>query len=517
MPGSEIGINNIGRERTGRQGEAWWVWAILTAVYAALVYFGVQRPLWYDELLTYYIAKAPTAGNVLHLIARFDFTPPPTFFLTRWSISLFGYSLFGTRLPSILEFYAASGALFLYTRRKVNVAAAACAVLLLWYSPNLYYATEARPYALMLAGFLCLLLFREMATAGEYRKPALWGMGFANACLLASHAFAVFSLVPFFAAEAARYYSRRRPDYGQWLALTLPVAVMLEYIPLARHYRPILYPPVIQGSLFNLVHFFVAVFEGMGPGLFIVLLVALLVPKFAGSRDTRWESVQRSDLILFAALLANPFLLNLLLGRLQTAYWDRYSITTAAAIYIAMTVYLALRLELNRIALYAGAIAFLLPIAAQQVARPMMQARRYNTEEMLKARPDLPLVAVSALTFLEMDHEHGSILGQRLFYLQNREAAVKYSHETIFEDFEPPAVLKQYFPIRGSAEQYSAFIQQHRDFLMLASPDFEEEWLPRKLSDDGARFIFMRAFNVPYRNSILYEVVFPSVAVADRH
>ena len=287
-------------------------------VYATLIYFRVQRPLWYDELLLTTSRKRPAARDVLDLISRFDYTPPPTFFLTRWSVALFGDSVFVSRLPSILEFYAASGALFLYTRRKSNAAAAACAVLLLWYSPTLYYATEARPYALMLAGFLCLLLFRELAIAGEHRKLALWGMGLANACLLAAHAFAVISLA-FFAAEAARYYWRRRPDYGQWLALTLPVAVMVEYIPEARHYKAVLYPLEIQGSLVNAIHFFVAVFARMGPGLFIVLLAALLVPKFAGAKNTRAGSIRRSDLILFAVLLLNPFLLNVFLKWLDTA------------------------------------------------------------------------------------------------------------------------------------------------------------------------------------------------------
>ena len=290
---------------------------------------------------------------------------------------------------------------------------------------------------------------------------------------------------------------------------------MVEYIPEARHYKAVLYPLEIQGSLVNAIHFFVAVFARMGPGLFIVLLAALLVPKFAGARDIRAGSIRRSDLILFAVLLLNPFLLNVFLKWLNTAYWDRYSITTAAAICVALTIYLARRLGLSRIALYAAAMAFLLPIAGEQVARPMMQARHYNTREMFEVKRDLPLVAVSALTFLEMDHQHGSILGGRLYYLQSRAAAVTYSHETMFEDFESPALFKQYFPIRGSIEQYDAFIQKRRDFLVLASPDYSEDWLPRKLSDDGARLIFVGAYHVPYRNSILYEAVFP--AAADKH
>lgn len=515
MRGFEIESGNVAGETDGRRREAWWIWAALSAVYATLIYFRVHRPLWYDELLTYYIAKAPNARDVLDLIARFDFTPPPTFFLTRWSISLFGDSVFVTRLPSILEFYAASGALFLYTRRKANAAVATCAVLLLWYSPTLYYATEARPYALTLASFLWLLLLREFAIAGEHRKLTVWGMGVANACLLTSHAFAVLSLVPFVAAELARYYWRRRPDYGQWLALTLPVAVMVQYVPEARHYRAVLYPPIIQGSLVNAIHFFVEMFTQVGPGLFVVLLAALLVPKFAGARETTAGSIRPSDLILFAALLLNPFLLNVFLKWLQTAYWDRYCITTAAAIFIALTIYLARRLELGQIALYAAAITFLLPIAVEQIARPVMQARHYNTQEIFHEKPDLPLVVVSALTFLEMDHEHGSILGPRLFYLQNRAAAVKYSHETMFEDFESPALLKQYFPIRGSVERYDTFIQKRRDFLILASPDYMDDWLPRKLSDDGALLIFVESYRVPYRNSILYEVVLPTLA--DKH
>jgi hypothetical protein len=493
--------------------EAWWIWAMLSAVYAALIYFQVQRPLWYDELLTHYIAQASTAGKMLELVTRFDYTPPATFFLTRWSISLFGNGLVGTRLPSILEFYAASAALFFYARRKANAPAAACAVLLLWASPILYYATEARPYALMLASFSSLLLLREFAITQEHRTLALWSMGLANTCLLTSHAFAAFSLLPFFAAEAARSYSRRRPDYGQWLALTLPLAAMAGYIPEARHYIQVLYPPIIQGSVRNAVHFFIGSLSGMAPGLFVFLLAALMAPRFSGGRETRGGTIRRDDLILLAGLIANPFLLNLLLKWQHVAYWDRYCITTAVALCIALTIYLARRLVLSRIALCAAAIVLLIPITAEQIVRPLLHARRYNAEQILRQQPELPLVAVSALTFLEMDHDYGSALGSRLFYLQNREAAVKYAHETMFEDLEPPALLKRYLPIRGSVEQYDAFVQHHQTFLMLASPDYTEDWLLRKLLDDGAQLLFTSAYNVPYRNSILYRVILPGLRI----
>jgi hypothetical protein len=80
---------------------------------------------------------------------------------------------------------------------------------------------------------------------------------------------------------------------------------------------------------------------------------------------------------------------------------------------------------------------------------------------------DLPLIAASGLTFLEMDHYAGSNTTSRLYYLTDREFAINIAHATIFEGF---ANLKRYFPIRANVSLIESSRQSTRIFSFLARP-----------------------------------------------
>ena len=146
---------------TRRRYKTWLAWAGLTLLYALLISHQIRRVLWYDELITFYISKAPTLTELMRLMGRWDLTPPTLHLLARASMSLFGENPIALRLPSVLEFYLASLMIFGYARRKLGTEYGLLSVLLLWYSPFFQYATEARPYALLAMFFAALLLVRR--------------------------------------------------------------------------------------------------------------------------------------------------------------------------------------------------------------------------------------------------------------------------------------------------------------------------------------------------------------------
>jgi 4-amino-4-deoxy-L-arabinose transferase-like glycosyltransferase len=108
----------------------WLSWLGLTALYILLVYRQVQRPIWYDELITLFIARAPTIHDFFRLLYKWDLTPPALHVLVRISIAIFGSNKAGVRLPSILAFYSASFLLFTYAKRKLGLSYAAVPILL---------------------------------------------------------------------------------------------------------------------------------------------------------------------------------------------------------------------------------------------------------------------------------------------------------------------------------------------------------------------------------------------------
>ena len=90
-------------------------------------------------------------------------------------MTIFGVNPLGLRLPSILEFFAGSLAIFFYMRRKVGDRYAAVAVLMLWASGTFFYAIEARPYALMFMCFSFLLLCWDGAATDRTRHCVALG------------------------------------------------------------------------------------------------------------------------------------------------------------------------------------------------------------------------------------------------------------------------------------------------------------------------------------------------------
>ena len=97
--------------------------------------------------------------------------------------------------------------------------------------------------------------------------------------------------------------------------------------------------------------------------------------------------------------------------------------------------------------------------------------------------PNLPLVAGTGLTFLELDQRADSELAKRLYLLNDLQAAKSIAHDTVFENYDR---LTKVFPIRGKVLSYCAFISQHPHFVVVGAYNHPQGWLLRKLDMDGA-------------------------------
>ena len=155
QPG-ELLVPRNPRLRTDR--EFWIILAALTVIYVTALYFTGQRFVWFDELCTFDIARAPSLHTLWLWVLKFDNNPPTVYLLSRLSMRIFGPTPLGLRLPSMLAFYVGSVAMLVYLRRKVGNPAAAFAVLIWWSSSSFYYAVEARVYALVFLAFRAFFL-----------------------------------------------------------------------------------------------------------------------------------------------------------------------------------------------------------------------------------------------------------------------------------------------------------------------------------------------------------------------
>jgi Dolichyl-phosphate-mannose-protein mannosyltransferase len=495
--------------RPNIDGELWLLFAALTAFYVLAIVIGGRRFVWFDELFTFDIARAATLSRLWEMIRRFDCNPPTSYLLSRVSMAILGQNSWGLRLPSMVEFYLGSAAIFAYVRRKVGAPFAALSTIFLWTSGAFFYAVEARPYALlfMFCGFLLLAWDRASNAQGK-RKLALWAVALSTLGMFSAHAFAPFSLFPFLVAETVRWARRGRPDYQMWAALLLPTFAMIFYIPLFQTYKLILFPQAFQASPSSLVAFYRNSIEGFSGMLMVALLAALLV--FPSRALLVKRPVPRlEDLALLAGFLLSPVLLTLALMRREGAFWYRYGITTQVAICAALAIFLGNRFFLSRRVAYTMTILMLFVFVSHDLVRAGKRPGASSEAALTLIRPDLPLVDASELTFFEMNHYESPSLLSRLYYLRDRAAAVKFAHATMFEDFEPPDLMRPLFPITANVDNYRAFVGRHHQFLVFATEDYPEDWLLPKLHADGAQLTQLGTFPGPYKDSSLYLVTIP--------
>ena len=103
-----------------------------------------------------------------------------------------------------------------------------------------------------------------------------------------------------------------------------------------------------------------------GPIMFFVLLAALLVPQPRKDREIRPEFLPE-EFMLLACMSLSPILLSLFLIHRQGAFFDRYGIASQVAILAALSIFLAYRFRLSRVAAWAASIVLLFFLLRNQV------------------------------------------------------------------------------------------------------------------------------------------------------
>ena len=145
-----------------------WTVAGVSALYLAVT--GViawNKPLWNDELYTLYIARLPDFSDVWAALSTgAEQTPPFFYVVTRASLALFGPSELSLRLPAVVGFWVMALCLYRFVSNRDSALAGLVAMLFPLVTSAYYYASEARPYALVL-GFSGVALLCWQAGADD--------------------------------------------------------------------------------------------------------------------------------------------------------------------------------------------------------------------------------------------------------------------------------------------------------------------------------------------------------------
>jgi hypothetical protein len=325
--------------------------------------------------------------------------------------------------------------------------------------------------------------------------------------MLWSHCFAVFLLVPFGVAELARWRQRRKADWTVGMVFVTACALALPlYLRLLGNARALIFPPQFITDWPNLGIIYAAVV--LRRSVLALLLVSLLVALRPSVRKRAYPgALPGSERVFLGAVFLIPLCLHLVLARGQNPFWMRYAIGYGffGSLVVGAALHRFARRDLVCAAIAAVALAMTVGHdAARMEAR--LAARAAAGAWYRQVRPDLPLVCANGLTYIEMNQRENDRFLARVYYLNDRAAALEFAHATIFEGFPE---LMPYIGGKAQLQPYSAFTREHRQFLVLGTVGFPEDWLLPKLAADGAVVKELDDRETGYKDRTLLEVTLP--------
>ena len=482
---------------------------------------------WSDELATVHVAEAPSWADMMHRSWQADLNPPLGFALERLSFWALGNHEFAGRVPSLLGFALATGCLFLFLRRRTSLLFAVFGALLPLCNDEVSrYATEARPYALLL-GWLAVALLAYDSILRE-RRPGLARAVLlaATAGMLLTHMFGLFAVAAFVFAEAIRSVRRQRLDILTFAALLLPLVCCLTYLPLVRGQTggsPMVYELKDRASLRKgLLVFHTLLYVPIAPLVKITALL-LIFGKTYPSRSFR-ESLQLPPemVSLLVALLMTPLLLVLLFETRNPTggFYLRYSIAVVLPAYVLLAGFAAWRSDESTTVATLLVAAVFAGIAANFADAPrdlrsvahhglLQEPEGLNSPGGVNTvYPELPLVINDAFTFFEADNRLPSQDLKRMVYVCDPAESMRLLH---FNAKESIAGMAAAFHLRSRVVAYRPFIAAHPEFLVLSQPA-HHDWFLDAMAERRANIRQLGTFRYAGKNQDLWLVSLQQLA-----
>lgn len=478
---------------TGLEARSGWVVAGVSTLYFAVTGpIAWYKPLWNDELYTLYIARLPTLGDVWAALSTgAEQTPPFFYVVTRASLALLGQSELALRLPAVVGFWAMALCLYRFVSNHGSALAGLAAMLFPLVTSAYYYATEARPYGLVL-GFSGAALLCWQGAADAHRSCLrLAGLSLSVAAAVSLHYQAVFVLLPIALAEAVHTLVRRRVAMRVWVALALGAAVpLLAFVPLivrATRYSAAFWATPRWGQL---PEFYYALLAPSPVTLLTLLVLTAVYPLPPRPRNPEALAAppRAEDLAAALGFLTIPIIAVTLSMLVTGAFTDRYALP--AVLGASLLVAFAARWSAaDRPAIVA---LLILVLCGSFVLRGLESRGRLAATREAQARTivflrsetlrNLPIAVSDQHAFTSLAHYAPRDIAGRLVYLADPAMALAYlGHNSV----ERGAVdlVGPWFGL--PVEDYRSYLASRARFLVYGNPGHFLNWLVVDLSTSG--------------------------------
>lgn len=470
---------------------------VLATVYLACTSVrALRRPLWFDEILTRYVAALPTFDAIYKALAAHTESSPPLFHLvSKLSGSALGWNGLGLRFPAMAGYLAMMVCVYLIVSRYAGPLYGGIAALATYMTNAPLFETEARPYGLLL-GLSCVALVCWQLTArGRARWLALAGLWLCLATALGVHYYAVLSFAGIGLGELVRTWRTRHIDWPVWAALGLATAPLPLLLPLIRSNLVLKQGYFAPATMSRLVNSFMYIYMHTGGLMFaaFAILTGACIVVFS-ARQTHpaagFDSPPLHEVVAWAAFLLAP-VAAFVMGRFVTGVFvARYAIVTIIgfSILLAMSLHRLFRGSRGAALIVLVFLGLCFGTRCARGSKP--DDPKTNLAPWLHAfnRARLPIVVAYQLTYLPLAYNADRELSETLVYIPDPQEALKYRGINT-PDYNLTG-LRAIAPL--NLPTYSSFASSHPQFLVLweLSPF---DWIVPKLRDAGAELRFCAA------------------------
>lgn len=446
--------------------------AVSLVYFAATSVLASRKPMWNDELFTYFIAQAPTLSDIWSaLLTGADQNPFPFYVLTRWSLALFGVNEWALRLPEMIGVWGAGVCLFHIVAHRSSSMYGFVAMLFLFVTGANFYSYEARPYGLVLAFASASWLCWQAATERRIRWLPLLGLFGSLAAALCSHYYAVLVFIPLGIAELVRSYDRRRVDWAIWITMGVALSPLLAFLPLiekARAYAngfwaipswksiPDAYSSLLMPAPLMLM--LVLIFAG------IVALVH--VQRFDTRGTVNATAMPGHELAAALSYVSFPVIAVAVAMLMTGAFAFRYALPAVLGVSVLVAWTSARLLDgralLGAIVLLLSCGGFVMLWARSLPTTPETTLSQMYTIVRSEPESELPVVVSDPHNFMMLAHYAPHDLSSRFVYLADPERSLRHlGHNTMDRGILD---LKAWF--RLNIQESEGYRSEHSRFLL---------------------------------------------------
>jgi uncharacterized membrane protein YhdT len=470
-----------------------WLFATIFVVVflACTLREDVRNKMWLDEIFTLHMAQQANPGEIVRAtLEGCDGVPPLYSMLIHAILPVVRNDALAVRLPSTLGYCGMVVCLLAFCRRRLPATYAFGAALLAC-NAALAYATEGRPYGLMLGFAAGALLCWQAAADQRRRNLAIPLLAVCFALMTAVHYFALFLLVPLFLAEMVRWRTSGRLDLAV-LAAMVPVLIVLGvHYPLIAASKPFQQHFWSRASWHNVREVYPLYVKMCLP--LVLLVIPWVVPQPGAS--ARPGNLTMPEWVAFAAIALMPLAVIALSIHTTHVFVPRYTIwaVTGVAVLVAALLCGAAR---GASAVGVSTLALLVAFLAMQEAamlrkKPGLRGGQAVLEE-LNSHPggSEPIVVSNYHVFMELSYYGNLGIRRRLTYALSRDLDLRY------RDVDTGARLMSALRNRSKLHiiDYDALLAAHPHFVLAAIPG---DYLPWHLVSTGYRVVPIGSADVP--------------------